>query len=235
MARLDIQGTKMKSVLRQASSLLPDSLRRRMRRWRYSSQIRQGTFKTDEPEFGQLEQWIRPGDTVIDVGANVGHYTVRLARIVGSTGRVIAFEPVPHTFAMLVENLESAALGHVTFVNAAATREPARLKFDVPQWEWGGLNYYQSRVSDAGTTEVVGLPVDAVLPPGKVTFVKVDVEGHELACLHGCRRLLERDHPMLMVEGDETAVRDFLAGFGYTGRRLDGSPNTLYAAAGASI
>ena len=147
---------------------------------------------------------------------------------------MIAFEPVPHTFAMLVENLESAALGHVTFVNAAATREPARLKFDVPQWEWGGLNYYQSRVSDAGATEVVGLPVDAVLPPGKVTFVKVDVEGHELACLHGCRRLLERDHPMLMVEGDEAAVRDFLAGFGYTGRRLDGSPNTLYAAAGAT-
>jgi len=39
---------------------------------------------------------------------------------------------------------------------------------------------------------------------------------------------------MLMVEGDETAVRDFLAGFGYTGRRLEGSPNTLYAATGAT-
>jgi FkbM family methyltransferase len=219
------------SVLRRASSLLPDSFRRRMRRWRYSSQIRQGSFKTDEPEFALLEQWVRPGDTVIDVGANVGHYTVRLARLVGAAGRVIAFEPVPHTFAMLVENVQAAALGHVTFVNAAATSEPARLRFDVPQWEWGGLNYYQSRVSDAGKTEVVGLPVDSVLPPGRVTFVKVDVEGHELACLHGCRTLLARDRPMLMVEGDEAAVRDFLAGFGYRGRRLDGSPNTLYTVA----
>ena len=221
----------MKSVLQRATSLLPDSFRRRLRRWRYSSQIRQGTFQTDEPEFGQLEQWIRPGDTVIDVGANVGHYTVRLARIVGPEGRVIAFEPVPHTFAMLVENVESAALGQVSFVNAAATSEPARLRFDVPQWEHGGLNYYQSRVSASGETEVVGLPVDAVLPPGRVSFVKVDVEGHELACLKGCRRLIERDRPMLMVEGDETAVREYLAGFGYSGRRLDGSPNTLYTVA----
>jgi len=225
----------MKSVLHRAASLLPDSFRRRMRRWRYSSQIRQGTFRTDEPEFGQLEQWIRPGDTVIDVGANVGHYTVRLARIVGPGGRVIAFEPVPHTFAMLVENIESASLGHVTFVNAAATSEPAHLKFDVPSWEWGGLNYYQSRVSEAGKTAVIGLPVDSLLPPGKVAFVKVDVEGHELACLRGCRRLLERDRPMLMVEGDEPAVREYLAGFGYSGRRLDGSPNTLYSALTTTI
>jgi FkbM family methyltransferase len=221
----------MKNVLRRVASALPDGFRRRMRRWRYASQIRQGTFVTDEPEFSQLEQWVKPGDTVIDVGANVGHYAVRLARLVGAAGRVIAFEPVPHTFAMLVENLESAQFGHVTLVNAAATSEPARLRFDVPNWAWGGLNYYQSRVSAAGKTEVIGLPVDAVLPPGRVSFVKVDVEGHELACLHGCRKLIERDRPMLMVEGDEAAVRDYLAEFGYSGRRMQGSPNTLYTAA----
>ncbi len=223
----------MSNVLGRASSLLPDSVRRRMRRWRYASQIRKGTFSTDEPEFTELEQWIKPGDTVIDCGANVGHYTVRFARLVGAAGRVIAFEPVPHTFAMLVENLESAQLGHVTLVNAAATSEPARLRFDIPNWSWGGLNYYQSRVSEGGKTEVVGLPVDAVVPPGRVSFMKIDVEGHELACLHGCRKLLERDRPMLMVEGDEPAVRDFLASFGYTSRRLAGSPNTLYTAQSA--
>lgn len=64
-------------------------------------------------------QVVRPGDTVIDIGANIGCFTVEAARRAGPTGRVLAVEPEEHTFRQLVRNLEINRLSNVTAVRAA--------------------------------------------------------------------------------------------------------------------
>ncbi len=84
-------------------------------------QIRKGTFRYSEPEFYKLNCLCKPGNWVIDVGANVGHYTRRISELVGQKGRVISFEPVPETFALLVANLKSLEFQYVTLINSAAS------------------------------------------------------------------------------------------------------------------
>src|SRR6266581_7664130 len=95
----------MKLVKRIAATL-PPLWQNELKRIHFRRQMRRGTFVTPEPEYAILPTLISVGDWVIDVGANVGHYTKRLSELVGPTGRVIAFEPVPETFALLAGNLQ---------------------------------------------------------------------------------------------------------------------------------
>src|SRR5690606_41619503 len=68
-----------------------------LKRIHFSRQIKKGNFVTDEPEYKVLPNFIRKGDWVIDIGANVGHYTIQFSELVGKEGRVIAFRSEEHT------------------------------------------------------------------------------------------------------------------------------------------
>jgi len=105
-------------MLPEVLNRLPDSMRSPLKRMRYRAQIRGGTFISPEPDFRVLSNYLRPGEWAIDVGANVGHYTLRMSDIVGETGRVVAFEPIPETFKLLCANVRRR---NVTFLNAAAS------------------------------------------------------------------------------------------------------------------
>ena len=71
-----------------------------LKRLYFGRQMKKRKFRTDEKEFDLLERWVTRGDWALDIGANVGHYTARLSEIVGISGRVITFEPVPETFGI---------------------------------------------------------------------------------------------------------------------------------------
>ena len=78
-------------LLKRLASRLPFPARQTLRAWKYWLQAASGHFRSDEPEFHQLQELVRTGDWVLDVGANVGQYTLRLSELVGKEGRVIAF------------------------------------------------------------------------------------------------------------------------------------------------
>ena len=208
----------------------PDPLRRALRTAQLAWQIRRGGFRTDEPEFDRLADWIAPGDWVLDVGANLGHYTARLAALVGERGRVLAFEPVPDTFEWLAANVRRAGLRNVSLFNAAACDRCGLVGMTVPAFPSGWPNPYEARVAAApGALTVLGLAIDALAIPAPVALVKIDVEGHELPALRGMRGLLERDRPTLIVETGSPEVDAWLGALGYRGERLPGSPNRVYA------
>ena len=92
--------------LKSLIARLPSSLQQVVRQAHFRRAIRTGQFSADEPEYQLLPTLVSPGDWVLDIGANVGHYTLELARLVGPQGRVIAFEPVPETFSVLAANVE---------------------------------------------------------------------------------------------------------------------------------
>src|SRR6185312_12382199 len=104
------------NTLKRIAARLPQPVQHRLKRALYAHQIRRGTFRTPEPEFDLLPQLVRPGSVVIDVGANIGHYTLRLAQLVGPEGRVYAFEPMPKTFDLLCRNVVTA--GYARTVHA---------------------------------------------------------------------------------------------------------------------
>src|SRR4051812_40887128 len=91
-----------------------------------------GWFRSPEPEWDRMAEWLRPGETALDIGANVGHYTCRMSHLVGKGGRVFAFEPVPATFAALASNGKHFPFPNVTLLNAAAGDAVGMVGMSVP-------------------------------------------------------------------------------------------------------
>jgi FkbM family methyltransferase len=225
----------MTSVLRPILGSLPDPLQRELRRLHYARQIRRGRFGTDEPEYDMLERWVRAGDTVLDVGANIGRYTMKLSALVGPQGRVIAVEPVAETFVLLSENVSRSPHGNVTLLNVAASSGFEVVGMTVPRDSSGIENLYQASI-DGGTEggpRVLTAPMDALRLPSRISLAKIDVEGHELAALAGMDRILTEDRPVLIVEDSSAEIQTVLTDRGYESTRFDGSPNRLYLSATA--
>ncbi len=219
-------------ILKRLASRLPARYQQRLKRWHFALLISRGAFTTaedDDHEYDRLHLWVESGDWVLDLGANVGNYTARLSQLVGPTGRVLAVEPVPETFELLVANLARFPLRNVTLLNVAVSDSTKLAGMTVPILDTGLENRYMAQLSDAGgSLDVVCLPIDALDLAEPIGFVKIDVEGHELAALHGMRRLLSRDKPVLVIEGRSPEVAEFLATFGYRFEEAVGSPNRVF-------
>lgn len=219
----------MLTVLKRFVSLLPESARSSLKRVRYAKQIRAGDFEADEPEVRILPQLVKRGDWVLDVGANVGHYTLALSQLVGDSGRVIALEPIRSTFAFLASNVDYVGANNVTLFNVAATGSTVELRMDMPKSISTGMaNPYQAQVSANGQYAVLGVSLDSLLAGRAISLAKIDAEGHELEVLKGMRHILTVHRPILIVEGVDQDVEALLREHGYKYRALAGSPNRIY-------
>jgi FkbM family methyltransferase len=218
------------AFLKQVAARLPKRWQTELKRLRYARQIRGGTFATDEPEYEMLSQLVSPGDWVVDVGANVGHYTKRFSELVGARGRVVAFEPIPATFSLLAANAQLFAHPNVSLINAAVSDRFDEVGMSVPKFETGLSNYYEARLSSAADRawSVLTLALDALGIAHRVALVKIDAEDHESFVLAGMKKLIARDHPILIVETGSPEVVASLAASGYVPEKLPGSPNFLF-------
>jgi hypothetical protein len=124
--------------MKRLAGHLPERWQQSMKRFYFARQIRRGVFRSDEPEYLRLDDVVSPGDWVIDVGANIGHYTMRLSQLVQSGGRVFAFEPIPLTFELLAANCALSPYRNVTLLNLAASDTARLATMEVPEWERGG-------------------------------------------------------------------------------------------------
>ena len=212
-------------VMRMLKRHLPHRLLLELRQRRYAYQIRRNTFKSPEKEFGLLASLIQRGDNVIDIGANVGHYTVLMSKLVGNAGIVFAFEPVPTTFGMQTHNVVAAKANNVTLLNLAVTSQCGTLRFDIPD-----ENPYLAHISQSGDLILWGAPLDTIVAPSlPVSFMKVDAEGHDTTVIESARRIIEEHRPILMAElrgheAEETVatLRDYVV------RWLAGSHNSFF-------
>ena len=194
--------------------------------------IRARSFASDEPEYGWLPGWVKPGDWVLDIGANVGHYTFRLSHLVGPTGRVIALEPVLDTLELLAANAAKFTCGNVTLLNAAASDTTRIVAMTLPSFSSGLRNYHMAGISSGakGELSAPSIAVDSLDLPHKVSLIKLDVEGHELQTLKELRGLLARDRPALIAEGNAADVERELSDLGYRFEQTPGSPNRVFFA-----
>ena len=216
-------------LLKRLASRLPFAVRQTLRIWKYSLQAASGRFHSDEPEFQQLPGLVRAGDWVLDVGANVGQYTVRFSELVGRDGRVIAFEPIVETAEILAAMARRAPYRNVTLFNIAVTDHAGLLRVHVPLGAAHLPNYFQARVSGEGDRTIPCFALDELPFPHRIALVKIDVEEHEVSVIRGMSNLIERDHPILIIEGHEGIYPEFLAGRGYRMRPKNaGSCNMVF-------
>lgn len=174
-----------------------------------------------EAELACCRDWIRPGDTVLDIGANIGALAVPLARRVGRGGRLLAFEPQASIFACLQANLRENGLDWAEARHAAVGAENAEIDVPCPDLRrsgnFGGVEL-GAPTPGASCVRVDVVTIDS-LELDACRLIKVDVEGAESAVLAGARRTLCRCRPVLHVECDRPsnwpALRDLLVQCGY--------------------
>ncbi len=172
-----------------------------------------------EPEMDHLSRFVRSGDTVLDVGANTGLYTVLLSGLVGGDGKVHAFEPIPEMFEVLSYVTNALGLSNVRLHNCADDHRSGMMRMVVPFDATGDKNYYLAHLETerGGAGEVLMVPattVDALREQerSRVAFIKCDSEGSEALVLAGAGKVLESDRPVLMLEvcrqGDRTGEKE---------------------------
>ncbi len=166
-----------------------------------------------EPEATSIVRLlVRPGDQVVDAGANYGWYTTLFAQLTGPSGHVYSFEPVPTTYARLTEHIQLNNFGdRATATPTALGSEPGEAEIHV----FDKLSHSRSSLStlDQGSYKTFQIPVvdlDTHLQKQgieKIDFLKCDVEGSELLVFKGARNLLKSDDaPTILVElNDETS------------------------------
>ena len=163
-------------------------------------------FGRYEPHFAELfALLVRPGDRCVDVGANVGVHAVRLARLTGPKGEVVAIEPDPGLLRRAECNVLLNDLGNVRLVNAAASDRPGQLSLYRPDpadtnRARASLLRHSYLTGDSITVPVV--TVDSVCGDVRVALIKIDVEGHEAAVLRGAARTIDRHAPAVIFEHD---------------------------------
>jgi FkbM family methyltransferase len=161
-----------------------------------------------ESELELLGLFIKPGDVVIDVGANIGTHTVFFAQRVGATGQVHAFEPQRIVFQSLCANLALNGLLNVRAFHAAVAREPGTIA--VPPVAYaepgnqGGVAL-ATNATAAGEGERVPLMTLDGLGIDRCRLLKIDVEGMELDVLEGGRSLVAAGRPIVYVENNDAA------------------------------
>lgn len=215
-------------MLKRLARHLPPTIQHEARRWKIWLDLKRGRFAPSEPEFELLVRWVHPGDWVLDIGANVGYYSVRLAELVGPEGRVVALEPIHATSELLTFFARTSRHDNITVLNLAASDTPRLLRFSIDKNAHGLPDYFTARASEAGTISALATTVDALALPSRVAFVKIDTEGAEHAVVRGMHALIQRDLPVLLIEGDESLLPE-LAAFGYRlWPRRERSPNLLF-------
>jgi FkbM family methyltransferase len=175
-----------------------------------------------------VEERLRPGDVVVDVGANMGYFSLLAAQRVGASGRVVAIEPAPPTFAKLTANLALNPGAAVRPVRAAVGARREAVPFYRASWN----DAESSTVARGGSEpawEVQAFPLARLLSDDEIArtrLVKVDIEGGEWDAVRGLAPDLDRFpralelaievHPDRGAGRDAATLAELLAPYGFT-------------------
>ena len=170
-----------------------------------------------------VDEHLRPELDVLDIGANVGVYTVYFARKIGTGRRVLAIEPMPDTLNLLKRNLSMHNLAGsiIVYEGVAAEKAGRSLITSIPgKEEYSTLGDHLGLISAGNVPrvelEVVGETVDDLVERYNLTpgFMKLDIEGAEYLALAGAKTTLKKYHPVIMAE----LVDKYLARFGHSAK-----------------
>ncbi len=148
-------------------------------------------------------QLIQSGDTVLDIGANIGYYTSIASRLVGPGGKVYAFEPESRNFEILEWNVENSDIRNTVCINQAVANYVGETTLYLSPENLGhhsfldSINFNETQAVTVSSTEEYFLENS-----GKIDLIKIDVEGAEQAVLDGMQETLRRNrvHIKLIME-----------------------------------
>jgi FkbM family methyltransferase len=193
----------------------------------HGSAVTFATGTAERPLQEALARELKPGATFYDIGANIGFVTLIAARLVGPTGRVVAFEPVPKNVAAIRENLALNGIDWVEVRETAMARHSGSASLIVSDVSaFSRLASVNVPTGARETIEVAVNSVDEMLAAGSVPppdVVKIDVEGAELEVIEGMRQTLSDHQPVILCEVHDCNVQyvELMNSLGYEPINLD--------------
>lgn len=159
------------------------------------------------------------GDIFVDVGANIGYYTILSSKLVGSKGEVIAFDPMPDTFKILKMNCKLNHLTNVTTIQKAAWSEECSIPLHFSDGYYGMASITQSGKE---SKSIEAIPLDSICKPyNTIKTLKIDAEGAEYQILLGASEtLIKTKFIILECSKDCDKIMNILQKNGFNMRKL---------------
>jgi FkbM family methyltransferase len=157
-----------------------------------------GSYESAETQI--VMENIKPGEVVLDIGANIGYYTLLFARLVGPEGRVISFEPDPQSFALLKRNVQANGYQNVDLKNLAVSNIDGELT--LYRDRFNNLDHRIIKSDDARRSvrvRVVRLDDLFLKENDPIHFIKMDIQGAEGLAVEGMKKLLGRNRGLKML------------------------------------
>jgi FkbM family methyltransferase len=180
-------------------------------------------------EIKVFKENIKEGDVVLDIGANIGYYTLLAAKIVGKEGKVFAFEPEEKNFFQLKENVRINNYQNVILIKKAVSEKNGKLKFYLHEGD-ATMHSFFSENKSTKWIEVETVSLDNFFKGKKIKidFIKMDIEGAEFLALQGMKRILKESPKMkMMVEFNPSMLKkakaepeEFLNSLSQTGFKI---------------
>lgn len=194
-----------------------------------SKLIFEGDFELNEINF--LKKILKKDDYFIDIGANIGLFSINAARIIGENGKIISFEPSPVTFSRLKENIDLNNFKNVDIRNIGISDKKGELTLNISETGHDAWDTFATNIDKKMFNKCTTVPVHTLdeelkeFDKEKIALVKIDVEGWEKFVLHGAKDFLTKYEPVLMVEFTENnteaagynvlEIYDIMNTFGY--------------------
>jgi FkbM family methyltransferase len=162
--------------------------------------IRRGIFEPKSTEIAQT--LVKEGDVVLDIGANIGYYTVLFSKLVGKNGKVFAFEPTTHFLDILQRNLDANGVSNVEIVKCGLSNKKHTMEIGIGPSSATlhpapGFDRVDKReIIDLTTLDI--FTGNRNLP--KIDFIKIDVDGHEPFFFQGAWDSLDKYEPVVLLE-----------------------------------
>ncbi|GAB2462487.1 hypothetical protein GCM10011375_14120 [Hymenobacter qilianensis] len=192
----------------------------------YLGLVSAGWGRAKYPELFFLEKIIRPGFVCLDIGANLGYYSVALSRLVGAEGQVLAVEPIPDFQKIWRDNVRLSGHNNLTLLPYALGGQNTTVQMGTPERD-GLLHHGMTKVAASNPNETYArtyevpmrVPDELLADLPRLDFVKCDVEGFEHEVFRHLQATLRRFRPLIQTElnglENRQAVVILLAELGY--------------------
>ena len=175
-----------------------------------------------------LKSILKEGSTFIDIGANIGSYSLVASKLVGDNGKVFAFEPVDKIFTSLKKTISNNSIYNIDLIKKIVTNKVSEFNIYISDDSNSGRSTILENEEMEKFEVVESITLDKFIEEvniDRIDFIKIDVEGAELSVLEGMKNVLTKFRPILFIEispdiksnqgAQENSITDFLSALGY--------------------
>lgn len=194
-----------------------------------------GSYLLEQQETRYWCDSVKEGEIILDIGANIGYYSLLASKRIGSEGNIYAFEAAPETFRKLSDNIQRNGIENILAYNLAITNSRGTIDLHIADIRNTGMSSIAAFADESG--ETVTVPSDTIdnfasdHSLNRVDRIKIDVEGAEMMVLRGMEQTLRKCMPVIHIELIDSRLRDagssldelwnFLLSLGYLPHAID--------------